>query len=481
MACTATATPKVIEDIQTILHLKHRPCHIGSFDRENIHYKVRFKQTLDNMSSGGAIKDLTDFIQRRHEHAKKSAEPCSGIVYVRKREDTTQLARAIMNDTGLRAAGYHAGLKAAERTKVQEDWTSGLIQIAIATNAFGMGIDLAHVRYVVHWSMAKSVEAFYQESGRAGRDGLPSYSLLYYSEDDATKFRFLIETTSKDSENCGRSLDALEKMVGYCVTPCCRRMYLLKHFGEQNVDPKIVCKKSCDYCVDPPKVERAIEGASAVSDFTFHTRPAMAEPSTREAQWMLEFGDDDPTADELDGAWNIDGLGITNQAPPDGEVEGAKKPSADVSSILSKFEKYEVRSGVLSSFLFLAWMHLTFLLTVRTLQAASIGCKQNQENGFVSFRAKSGNSQTSKKSRSVVIPQHFRDKVLSNPPVQPESKVQIREKSSADYAVEAGRTNDQLAETKAKLARLRELRAATKSRSVVPPPPPAMKFTSKKR
>ena len=151
MALTATATKMVIKDIQKTLKLENAECHVGTFDRPNIFYKCHYKDALDAISNGGSLIDLAKFISKQHKRSKKNGTPCSGIIYVHKRDDTTFLAKEIAKQTGIPAGAYHGALKDADRTKVQEDWTSGTIQIAVATVAFGMGIDLAHVRYVVLW------------------------------------------------------------------------------------------------------------------------------------------------------------------------------------------------------------------------------------------------------------------------------------------------------------------------------------------
>ena len=166
MACTATATPQVLNDIRKFLHLQGRPCHIGSFDRRNIFYKVRYRDLLEENSPRGATGDMVDFIKKQHERAQKNGTKINGIVYVHKQKDTAELAQILSKQTGIRAEGYHGGMKDVDRIRIQEAWTSGETPIAIATVAFGMGIDCPHVRYVIHWNLAKTVEGFYQESGR---------------------------------------------------------------------------------------------------------------------------------------------------------------------------------------------------------------------------------------------------------------------------------------------------------------------------
>jgi len=360
--CTATATGKVIEDIRSVLLLKpgEVPCHMGSFNRPNISYEVRFKQSLDAMSVNGAMGDLVDLVQQQYTAAAAESRPCSGIIYVHKRQDCDTLAKELTKKAGIRAAAYHGGLKDSQRSEVQRQWTCGAIQVAVATIAFGMGIDLAHVRFVIHWSLAKSVEGFYQESGRAGRDGLAAISVLYFSKDEASKFSYLIQkqnSSSKDPQGSNksmeRSLDALQLMVNYCVTPCCRRQYLLEHFGEK-VDPKLVCKETCDYCRNPKQIEQRIEGSQVVQDVVnirngFTRRGQQpSSPAKWDGQWSKPHGDDGGEG-EWDDVWTEGDLGITSSGGEYGMFEEASSAAASLqrenasmktSSIL---DKYEVR------------------------------------------------------------------------------------------------------------------------------------------
>jgi superfamily II DNA helicase RecQ len=137
IACTATATEKVIGDIQTTLLLKDSPCFIGSFDRPNIFYKVKYKDSLDATGVNGAAGDLVRFVRKQYEQCTEQGMEFSGIVYVHTRADTAELASSLRKGTGLGVAAYHGGMKADERKKMQESWTAGEVKVAVATIAFG--------------------------------------------------------------------------------------------------------------------------------------------------------------------------------------------------------------------------------------------------------------------------------------------------------------------------------------------------------
>lgn len=292
------------------------------------------------------MEDLIRFIQRQHERCKKKAqENCAGIIYVHKREDTVDLALEIQRRTGIAAAGYHGGLKDAERTQVQQDWTTGKTPIAIATVAFGMGIDLAHVRYVVHWSLPKTVESFYQESGRAGRDGLESFSLLYFSKSDVRKFQYLIQQrkTKDDKDNSSqRALDALESMDSYATSPGCRRAYLLQHFGEKS-DPKTVCGQTCDWCSNPQSVKRSMQ-AAAGSSYQPRTTLSSEVYTGAKRKGKGFFSDDEE--DEFEEDLTLGDLGI-NHYTQENDISHDKKPNGNFQKASSILSKYEVRLLIL--------------------------------------------------------------------------------------------------------------------------------------
>jgi superfamily II DNA/RNA helicase len=503
MALTATATPQVLEDIRMTLQLTQAPTHMGSFDRPNIYYKVRYRDALDASHPGGALADCVQYIVKRHKKAQasKDCQLCSGIVYVHKRDDTTLLAKAISDAGaawGVRAEAYHAGLKDAQRNQVQMDWSTNKIQVVIATVAFGMGIDLAHVRYVIHWSLAKTVEGFYQESGRAGRDGLPAHSVVYFSKKDASTFAFLMRKqheTSKDVDKRDQkfktSLEGLEKMVEYCTAPSCRRAFLLKHFGDACLD---CCQKTCDYCSDPQKVERAIQSAAVLTDVLKQQKKFSQQKKNKQAwdgQWMRPHNDDGNDEDDEEGYrrdWGdldndvVDGLRITGPATFGGNVEGggssgafsskdsSRKPGrgfVKASSILAKYEVLE--------------------------------CQENNSNGFFRFRSKSQPQDVAKPVTIVTIPEHLRaglpdpwqhlNKKPSGPSNNNNNKA-FELKSSAEHAQATSQLKEDLAKLQAeremRLKALQEKQAERRkaaaagaitgtstSLAFAPPPPPA--------
>lgn len=229
IALTATATPKVQIDIQKNLQMEEADVFISSFNRKNLYYEVRPKKETK--------KQLIRFLK---EHKGKS-----GIIYCLSRKKVEEIAQLI-NVNGFKAAPYHAGLDPDVRMKNQDDFLNEETDIIVATIAFGMGIDKPDVRFVVHYDVPKSLEGYYQETGRGGRDGLEGVCLMFYSHNDLSKLeKFNKDKPVQERENA-RVL--LQEMEFYAESPVCRRKQLLHYFGEEYKEENC---GSCDNCVHP--------------------------------------------------------------------------------------------------------------------------------------------------------------------------------------------------------------------------------------
>ncbi len=228
IALTATATPKVRDDIITQLNLNAPRIFVSSFFRENLHIRVIPKRN--------EIEKIIALIEAHRDD--------SCIVYCFSRKDTESLAENLRR-IGFRAGAYHAGLEPGERSRIQDDFIHNRIDIIAATIAFGMGIDKPDVRLVVHRTFPKTLEGYYQEIGRAGRDGLVSECVMLYSAGDKIKLDYFLEQVS-DHEERAKELQHIHEVMAYAESRTCRWVRLIKYFGE---NPSIVGCGTCDVCL----------------------------------------------------------------------------------------------------------------------------------------------------------------------------------------------------------------------------------------
>ncbi|MCL4116266.1 UNVERIFIED_CONTAM: hypothetical protein GTU68_057070 [Idotea baltica] len=233
IALTATATPKVKSDISKNLSMQEVKEFVSSFNRTNLYYEIRPKITKEQ-----TVKEIVQIIK------KQPGE--SGIIYVQSRKSTEEIAK-VLQVNGINAAPYHAGLDAKTRSKVQDDFLMEQCDVIVATIAFGMGIDKPDVRFVIHYDIPKSIENYYQETGRAGRDGLEGNCIAFYAHKDILR----LEKFLKDKPLSERELSAqlMEEVIAYSETSQCRRVFLLHYFGE--IFAKEDCNGMCDNCRNP--------------------------------------------------------------------------------------------------------------------------------------------------------------------------------------------------------------------------------------
>lgn len=243
-AFTATATKAVERDIKVLLGLENAQVHITGFDRPNLHFAVaRLSQRMDY---------IVDYVKAHQEQ--------SGVIYCITRKDVEKVYQNLVK-AGIAAGYYHAGLPDQVRKDMQNKYAFDEIQVMVATNAFGMGIDKSNVRYVLHYQMPRNMESYYQEAGRAGRDGGPAACILLYNGQDVQVHKYLLEQSQLEPARLSIEQRKLQAMIDYCFTSQCLRKYMLAYFGQEV--PWNKCH-NCSTCLHQRQVQDMTAEAKAI-------------------------------------------------------------------------------------------------------------------------------------------------------------------------------------------------------------------------